>query len=184
MLGFQSWTKAEDIRDFEIEGFSVGESLLDSFTNKEIKSIISQTKYPNDKFTIYNLETLIKLKNYDSLMVTTKKNDKKYIVMSVSGILDYKNLSECLAKQNLIVNDIEKIFKLLDKQEDKYKSKQDKTGESIIHGIQYYFKPYPSNEAIAINCYNFTVKSGIPRTLKVNVSSEEYAYFLINEAYK
>ena len=36
-LSFQSWTKADDIRDFEIEGISVGDSLLDYFTKEEIK---------------------------------------------------------------------------------------------------------------------------------------------------
>ena len=29
IFGFQSWTKADDIRDFEIEGISIGDSLLD-----------------------------------------------------------------------------------------------------------------------------------------------------------
>ena len=28
-LNFQSWTKADDIRDLEIEGMSIGDSLLD-----------------------------------------------------------------------------------------------------------------------------------------------------------
>ena len=33
-LSFQTLTKADDIRDFEIEGMSIGDSLLDFF-NKE-----------------------------------------------------------------------------------------------------------------------------------------------------
>ena len=36
-VSFQSWAKADDIRDFQIEGMSVGDSLLDYFTEKEIK---------------------------------------------------------------------------------------------------------------------------------------------------
>ena len=35
-ISFQSWTKADDIRDFEIEGMSIGDSFLD-FYRKEIK---------------------------------------------------------------------------------------------------------------------------------------------------
>ena len=31
-LYLQSWTKADDIRDFEIEGVGIGESLLDHLT--------------------------------------------------------------------------------------------------------------------------------------------------------
>ena len=37
-LSFQSMTKADDIRDFEIEGISIGDSLLDYFTEEEINN--------------------------------------------------------------------------------------------------------------------------------------------------
>ena len=37
IFSFQSWTKADDIRDFEIEGMSIGDSLLDYFSEEEIK---------------------------------------------------------------------------------------------------------------------------------------------------
>ena len=36
-LSFQTLTKADDIRDFEIEGMSIGDSLLDHFNEKDIK---------------------------------------------------------------------------------------------------------------------------------------------------
>ena len=36
-LSFQPWTKADDIREFEIEGMSVGDSLLDFYEISEIK---------------------------------------------------------------------------------------------------------------------------------------------------
>ena len=35
MLGFQTLVKADDIRDFEIEGMSIGDSLLDYFAINE-----------------------------------------------------------------------------------------------------------------------------------------------------
>ena len=37
LFSFQSLTKADDIRDFEIEGMSIGDSLLDYFSEEEIK---------------------------------------------------------------------------------------------------------------------------------------------------
>ena len=37
IFGFQSWTKADDIREIEIEGMKIGDSLLDFFSEKEIK---------------------------------------------------------------------------------------------------------------------------------------------------
>ena len=38
-INFQSLSKANDIRDFEIEGMSIGDSLLDFFTEKEINNM-------------------------------------------------------------------------------------------------------------------------------------------------
>ena len=45
-ISFQSLTKADDIRDFEIEGMSVGDSLLDYFNKKKllIKLILMRIK--------------------------------------------------------------------------------------------------------------------------------------------
>ena len=37
IFSFQSWTKADDIRDFEIEGMSIGDSLLDYHSKEIIK---------------------------------------------------------------------------------------------------------------------------------------------------
>ena len=46
ILSFQSWTKADDISEFEIEGMSVGDSLLDYFSEEEIK-----VQFPYNKKT-------------------------------------------------------------------------------------------------------------------------------------
>ena len=51
---------------------------------------------------------------------------------------------------------------------------RDKTGNSKIYSIIYYFKPYPS-QAISINCSHFTNESNIQRTLNVDAQSEEFA---------
>ena len=51
-LSFQSWTKADDIRDFEIEGMSIGDSLLKYVSLDEIKK--NMKSYPGSKiFSIF-----------------------------------------------------------------------------------------------------------------------------------
>ena len=182
-LSFQSWAKADDIRDFEIEGMSVGESLLSYADLEKIKSIKSKQQYPNDKFIVYSVDKILEVKNYDYVTATTKKNDPKYIITSISGTLNYKNLNKCLEKKTLIQKDIEKLLTYDFKEEVEYSSPRDKTGNSIIYGVQFYFKAYPSVEAITINCAHFTKESNIVKTLKVAANSEDYAYFLINEAH-
>ena len=66
-------SQADDIRDFQIEGISIGDSLLDIATEKEINKAKSSEQFPNDKFIIYYLEELKPLKNYDWVSVSTKK---------------------------------------------------------------------------------------------------------------
>ena len=184
IFSLQSWTKADDISEFEIEGMSIGDSLLSIATKMEINKAKSSNQYPNDKFIIYYLEELKPLKNYDWVSVTTKKNEKNYIVTNIGGAISYKKLDKCLELQKEIQKDVERLFKAIDKQENIYASQQDKTGNSKVYGVQYYLKPYPSNESIAINCYHMTDASNLEKSLKVTVNSEEYAYFIINEAYK
>ena len=50
IFSFQPFTKADDIKDFQIEGISIGDSLLDYFNMEEVsKSLIEG--YPNsDKY--------------------------------------------------------------------------------------------------------------------------------------
>ena len=184
IFSFQSWTKADDIRDFEIEGLSIGDSLLNFIAENQIKKAIAKLQFPNDKYIIYRFDKMINTEQYDWVSVTTKKNDPKYIVTNIAGAIDYNDLDKCLLLKKEIEDSIESLFNAVEKQEDEYPSLQDKTGKSIVYGTQYYFKPYPSNEAISVNCYHMSKNSNIRKSLKVAVNEEDYAYFLLNEAYK
>ncbi len=184
IFSLQAYAKADNISEFEIEGLSVGDSLLNFASEQEIKKAKAKEQFPNDKYIIYRYDLIKSPTQYDWISVTAKKNDLKYIVTNIAGAIDYEELEECLLLKKDIIASIEKLFKSVQKQEDKYPSGQDKTGKSIVYGTQYYFKPYPSNEAISVNCYHMSDVSNIRKSLKVAVNIEEYAYFLINEAYK
>ena len=45
IFNLQSFTKADDIRDFEIEGMSIGDSLLDYFSEDKIENSIAKHSY-------------------------------------------------------------------------------------------------------------------------------------------
>ena len=74
LLNIQSWTKADDIRQIEIEGMSIGDSLLDFFSEQEIK---------NNKVDWYKSDRYITIKIvknydvYDNLQISFLKNDFK-----------------------------------------------------------------------------------------------------------
>ena len=48
-FSFQTLSKADDIRDFEIEGMSIGDSLLNYFTEEEINNA-TDNSYDATKF--------------------------------------------------------------------------------------------------------------------------------------
>ena len=79
-LSLQCWTKADDIRDFEIEGISVGDTLLQFATQEEINlaennSSIMKDKKGKERFIIIFLNTLT-LQEYEYLQITYKVDDK------------------------------------------------------------------------------------------------------------
>ena len=60
-FSIQSWTKADDIRDFQIEGMSIGDSLLDTISAKEIEN--------KDKKYHYSTKDYYQIALYDNLNV-------------------------------------------------------------------------------------------------------------------
>ena len=171
---------ADNLKDFEIEGISIGESLLDYATEEKINSIDAGFQYKTDQFTTYRFEKIYELKQYDKLNVSVKKNDKNFKIVGVTGIYYYKNLDECNKLKKEIQSYIKKEFKINESQITKFASDMDKTGKSIIYGIQNYLKPYPNLESININCYDFTKESSMDANLKVSVNTHEFMKFIIN----
>ena len=57
IFSLQSWAKADDISEFEIEGMSIGDSLLDYYSKDEIKNKKFYRKQAgeNKKYAIFNL---------------------------------------------------------------------------------------------------------------------------------
>ena len=98
IFNLQSLTKADDIRDFEIEGISVGDSLLDYMSKKDIKS--SKRNYlKNKKYYVVGYDE--NLENYTQVDVYLKSGDNKYVVRTISGVL-FMNVNDCLIKKLLM----------------------------------------------------------------------------------
>ena len=134
IFSLQSWTKADDISDFEIEGMSIGDSALDYFSEKKILEGIKvnaksykQFK-PKNKFgEIYSTEA----NTYDQISFFVKTDDPKYEIYLIRGMIRYdSNLDKCLEKKSNITKDIENLFIDFKKRDYKVKSKLDSTGRS------------------------------------------------------
>ena len=70
ILTLQSFPKADDIRDFEIEGMSIGDSLLNYMSLDEINSSILKSKYKNNSFI--RAEFYNNLEVYDAIQLHFK----------------------------------------------------------------------------------------------------------------
>jgi len=188
IFSFQSLTKAEDIRDFEIEGISIGDSLLDFFSQEEIENIFKEkyavNYYPKSKdfFTLATIE--VKSNTYSQINFDLKTGDGKFIIYSLDGF-NQISYQECFKKRKEISSKIENLFIKEDYIIEPYKIKHrgDETGKSIVDGINYILN---DGSAITIACYDFGKEmenKNYSDNISVNVSSSEFFYWIRNKAY-
>ena len=193
VLSFNSASSANELKEFEIGGFSLGESLLDYFDksdiNNELKSEYTYF-YKDNKYAVlgvgdgvdYNLS--MKFENYDELALTVRPDDKKFIIYSVSGDIFCKdNIKKCLSQQKEIVSELEDFFSLEFESWEKPHS-VDPSGKSMVYG---YNITYADGSDIAVDVYQWSDKmkqeNNFPDTLQVSMSTKEFSNFLMYEAY-
>ena len=180
---FQSLTKADDIRDFEIEGISIGDSALDYFTQEKLKNALEIGKYKSDKFFYYFLE-LNNSDNYEYLQIHVKKNDVNLEIHGVEGHLIYlENINECYNKMDTVKLDIDKSFNVKS-QSDTGKHPIDDTGESTYSRIMYKLKNKKGYAEII--CYDLSEKmekQGVYDRFVISLGTNELLDWLSNEAY-
>jgi len=183
MLSFQTLTKADDIRDFQIEGISIGDSLLDHFNVNEINDNLKDVNYPSDKYLLFEIYKVDhQLSQYDALMVHFKKNDKKYIVYSVSGVMEFAdNIKGCSLTKKEIDLELLKLFKNLERKDYGFNiSKSDKSGKSSFSEIEYKF---PSKDEITIQCYDWSKETGYMDHLRLGLKYKEFTNWIKNLTY-
>lgn len=137
IFNFQFISKADDIKDFEIEGISVGDSLLKYLSKDEILN--AKRNYFTDERDYYVVGFTKDLKNYEVVDVYLKTGDSRYIVRTLGGMLTVKNLDECLAKKDSIKKEFDQILSHLKNTNHVKDHELDKTGFSKQYQQVYYF---------------------------------------------
>ena len=175
VLLFSSSVVAEDISDFEIEGMSVGDSLLDYFKEEEILN--NQLEFYQDKsFKVSMLSGNFFL-TYENILVHYKKNDSQFIIESIDGVISYiDNIDECYLKKNEISKEIKNLFKNQEWQNDQYEDADGLfTSEYII---------FSSGASIGIQCYDWNKKIESEYNyvdhLRLGLNSKEFQYWVDN----
>ena len=77
-LCFQTLTKADDIRDFEIDGMSIGDSLLKFMSIEEINNNTFENYFKNGKKRKYYATGLYGSEEYDQLEIYIKTGDNNF----------------------------------------------------------------------------------------------------------
>lgn len=184
IFSLQSLTNADVISDFEIEGFSVGESLIKYSDQQEItKKIDDKTSYhyPNSKFVSINYTTE-NLNLFDSIGFVIKKNDPKFVIYAVEATIYFweNKIDKCYEKQKQIKDDLKIFFGdkiTIDAYDTKYVG--DETGNSMVRYVDFDFKDQSNSRII---CYNLSDEINLksPDQLYLVANSKEFMIFLNN----
>ena len=181
VLSFQSWTKADDIRDFQIEGMSIGESALKYFDEQYIKDRINHEntfKYKDNKFV--SIGTRNNYEIYDIVGLIIMPDDQNFKIYGLEGTLNYGDkINKCYENQKIIEKDIDDLLGdkvLKENWESSYS--HDASGKSKVKYIDYIFEDETS---IRIICYDMDKDFIDPNDqLLVVVNSKQFMQFLNN----
>ncbi len=186
-LSFQLWTQADDIKDLEIEGFSIGDSLLDFVNLKKIKEKINSY---SDKGYIYKSKKYYALtfdqsdfnsnfELYDQVQFHFKDKDNSFTIESIAGIKLYiNNIDQCYSFLELREKEADEMFSNFDK------TVSNRSNEGKVNRLLGYFYELPDKSTIYIACEDWTDESNIPDGFVLVLNTSAHQNWVNNEAYK
>ena len=191
-LSFQSWTKADDIRDFQIEGMSIGDSLLEFFDEKEIKNnfifVENSRKYYavlvlSEKNNQYQ-SAVKKLKDYYGMHIYVDPNDKKYIIKGIEAMLDFRNnFSECFNKKEEIEKSIDQLLPNVKKEIKNKPHEYDKSNNSMVYTTYIRINPNSKFYQLKIQCFDWSKEMGFIDHFRLALLTDDVTED-INNTYK
>ena len=173
---------ADDIRDFQIEGMSIGDSLLDYFSKEEINKHKYYGYKLKDYYTTINYSD--NFENYNWLQFNIKNNDKNYIIESIEGGIDFQSFSECQKRKKNIEKEILSEFSNLKVEYGKVKPHDgDPSGLSKAMTTDILFnKTFIDGPVIRVMCsyWSDEIKNtkGWVDNLRVILNSKKFNLFL------
>jgi hypothetical protein len=178
-LSIQTLVKADDIRDFEIEGMSIGDSLLDFFSEDEI--VNAKTNWFKDKS--YSVSNNLKTNNfqtYEIIQAAYKTIDKRYILEGIEGyqFFSKNKINECFKIQDDIISTFNDLFTNVKIGKKKTFDHPDPNNHSIVTNVSFTFD---NGNKVMVGCVERKDKTS---DLRVILRTKEYSYFLNFKAYK
>ena len=181
-ISFQTWTKADDIKDFQIEGVSIGDSILDYYSEETIKKETEEV-WPNTTYVQFCSEG--NLNDFQYLCFAYLKKDKKYIIHEFYGGTDL-SFDNCLKELKSIVLEIEELFSSAKiNTRKRYKHRSDKKKKSIGSDVQFILK---EGSVARVDCTDWseeiTKKKGWTDYLAVSLATKKFVKWNRTKAFK
>ena len=178
VIGLYSLAKADDIKDFEIDGMSIGDSLIEYKSRNEIeKAIQNKMMYPDSNFAVIVFSPTLP-QPYDYIQIVYDINNKKYIIDALTGLVNYPNrYDECKKNKNNISDEFKLMF--LNAEIYENESPHYYFPDSIVDQIDFYPK---SGGFIRVSCTDWSEKlfkeNEWVDNLKVSIGSVKFSNFL------
>ena len=180
-LSFQTLVKADNIRDLEIEGMSIGDSLLDFYSKDKIIDNFNNNSYPNsDKY--WGISIIEKVNKYDGIKFHVKTDDKKYLIAAISGRIHFEKNANCLKEKDKILLEITSSITIINRKDYIFdypqyiKSKSHITDLIINGGKIRVFCDDLSDEVVK--------ELNLVKSLAITLNSKIFDTWLNTEAYK
>ena len=173
------------MRDFQIEGMSIGDSALDYFSEAQLED--NEQNWWNYSYKEYSTSLLPGKGIYHWFQISYKSDDDNFIIEALTGGLEKINYDnkECNKKLDAAALDISELFENI-KQGRKQLYKivydpreiyhaADELGKSIVTSISFNFL----NEGeIILACYNMDKETNQKDSFKTSVRSLAFVYYL------
>ena len=174
---------AEGISDFEIEGMSIGDSLLDIYTEKKI--IDSKRNYFETKRQYYVIAISDYLETYDVVEIYLETNDKRFEIKTITGKFVIKNQKQCLDMKDDLTLDTKKLLKNKQHSDSVIPHIFDKSGKSKQHISHFNINGYLTHVRVECVFWSEQIKNdyNYEDTLNVVAMDKEIAEW-INDGYR
>ena len=178
-ISLQSFSNASDVKEIELDGMSLGDSLLNYYSKKEIKD--NKINYFPDERQYFIVFYNKNLSRFDDMEIYLKTNDKNYSMKSINAGLYPKNLKECIKVKDEIIDEISSALTV-------NFINEDGNHNYYTHTYIYGDVAYLDGGFISIDCMFFDDKDkkkfpNLVDNLSLTLSLNEVAYWM-RDGYK
>ena len=182
VLLFSSLVMADDISDYEIDGISIGDSLLDYFSYDEIINS-HKNEYPGSNKFYDLLISSNANSQFEHYNITVKLDDENFIVHSISGEINFNyQIEKCFEHKKYVLNEIKNAIPNVEPIEYEWQYTKLADGKSIAYITDFEL----SLGSIRVYCVNSSDASkqslNFPDYFSIEISTNEIINWLTNEA--